>query len=63
MSSGDKPVSISMDASFSSVIDETCDRLMEKQIQYSIKRIREMEDRLDTLEEELDTFLISKDGK
>ena len=62
MNSGEKPVSISMDSSFSSVVDETCQRLMDKQIQYSIRRIQEMADRLSVLEQELDTFLISKDG-
>ena len=62
MSSGEKPVSISMDAPFSSVIDETCERLMERQIKHSIKRIQEMENRLAALEQELDNFLISKNG-
>ena len=51
-----------MDASFSSVVDETCERLMERQIQYSIRRIQEMKDRLAALEQELDIFLITKDG-
>ena len=62
MNSSDNPVSISMDAPFSSVVDETCQRLMERQRQYSIMQLQEMENRLIALEEELDIFLISKNG-
>ncbi|HCC37576.1 MAG TPA: hypothetical protein DEQ14_08150 [Treponema sp.] len=63
MSSGEKPVSASASAAFSTVVDETCERLMDRQIQYSIRRIHEMENRLAVLEQELDAFLFSKDGK
>jgi len=42
---------------FSDVVDEACDKLMDKQIKYSIKRIIEMEECLTNMERELDNFL------
>ena len=63
MSSSEKTVNISAAASFNAVVDETCERLMEKQKQYSIRRIHEMEVRLAALEQELDEFLFAKDEK
>jgi len=49
--------------SFSEVVDSTCERLMEKQIKYTIRRIREMDERLCLIERELDEFLFKKDRK
>jgi len=49
--------------SFSEVVDSACERLMDRQIKYSIRRIREMEERLCCLERELDDFLFQKDRK
>jgi len=49
--------------SFSEVVDSTCERLMEKQIKYSIRRIREMDERLGLIERELDEFLFKKNRK
>jgi hypothetical protein len=63
MNTGEKPVSISANAPFSAVVEETCERLMDRQIKYSIRRIHEMESRLAALEQELDEFLIAKNGK
>ena len=63
MSFPENPASISTDSSFSCVLDETCDRLKDKQVQYSIRRIHEMEDKLSSLERELDQFLIIKSGR
>jgi hypothetical protein len=63
MMAGEKPIIISEETSFDAVLDETCDRLMDRQIQYSIRRIHEMEDRLAALERELDEFLLQKSGK
>ena len=57
---GEKPAAISNRSSFSEVVDEACERLMERQIKYSIRRIQEMEDRLTELERELDEFLFKK---
>jgi hypothetical protein len=42
---------------FDSILDETCERLSDRQAKYSIERICEMEKRLETLEHELDDFL------
>jgi len=60
MSSSDKSTGIFTGTSFSDVVDETCDRLKDKHIQYSIRRIQEMEDMLNTLEQELELFLYAK---
>jgi len=42
---------------FTDVVDEACDKLMDKQIKYSIRRITEMEEYLANMERELDDFL------
>ena len=71
MNSSDKPAGISAngsggaagsftDTSFSDVVQETCERLKEKHIQYSIRRIHEMENTLNSLESELTQFLLTK---
>ena len=60
---GDKSASISTDTSFSDIVDEACERLWDKQVQYSIRRIHEMEDILNALERELDQFLLTKAGR
>ena len=57
---GEKPAAVSDKSSFSEVVDEACERLMDRQIKYSIRRIQEMEDRLTELERELDEFLFHK---
>jgi len=49
--------------SFSEVVDETCKKLMDQQIKYSIRRIQEMHERLAGLEKELDDFLLQKNRK
>jgi len=46
---------------FSEVLNSTCEKLMDKQIKYSIRRIREMNERLCLIERELDEFLLRKD--
>ena len=43
--------------SFDSILDETCERLLDRQAKYSIQRIYEMEKRLEILEHELEEFL------
>ena len=62
MASGEKPAVVSRRSSFSEVVDEACDRLMDRQVQYSIRRIQEMGDVLEKLERELDEFLSQKNG-
>jgi len=46
-----------MDASFEMVLDMTCERLEERQIRHSIRRIRKMEEELQGLEKDLDEFM------
>ena len=45
---------------FDSILDETCERLLDRQAKYSIQRIQEMEKRLEALECELNDFLRKK---
>jgi hypothetical protein len=45
------------DFTFDSILDETCERLLDRQVKYAIQRIYEMEKRLGNLEQELDEFL------
>jgi hypothetical protein len=45
------------DFSFDSMLDEACERLLDRQLKYSIQRIHEMEKRLGSLEHELDEFI------
>ena len=60
MTLGEKPAVIPGIYSFNDVLDQTCERLMEKQVKYSIRRIQEMEECLIILERELDEFLSRK---
>jgi len=46
-----------IDTSFEDVLDTACERLWERHLQYSIRRIREMEEELVRLEKELDEFI------
>jgi len=57
---GEKPAVISPIISFNDIVDEACEKLMERQIKYSIRRIQEMEERLSAMERELDDFLFQK---
>ncbi|MDR2923636.1 MAG: hypothetical protein LBU85_09895 [Treponema sp.] len=56
-----KAASVS-DFTFDSMLDETCERLLDRQLRYSIQRIYEMEKRLLRLERELDEFLTRDRG-
>jgi len=58
---GGKAASVS-DFTFDSMLDETCERLLDRQLLYSIQRIHEMEKRLIRLERELDEFLTRDRG-
>jgi len=56
--SGGKALPVSESAfTFDTLLDETCERLLDRQIKYSIQRIHEWEKRLCGLENELDEFL------
>jgi hypothetical protein len=45
------------DIAFDTILDETCERLLDRQVKYAIQRLYEMEKRLSNLESELDEFL------
>ncbi|MCL2267047.1 MAG: hypothetical protein FWC17_06955 [Treponema sp.] len=45
---------------FSDIVDKACEGLMNRQIKFSIRRIKVMEERLNELEQELDAFLESR---
>jgi len=45
------------ESSFEYVLDSACERLWEKQVEFSIRRINEMEIKLDIFEKELEEFL------
>ena len=48
--------------SFDTMLDSSFERLREKQIRYSIRRIEKMEQELAVLEKELDDFLSRKNN-
>jgi len=52
-----KPVTFTEEASFEAVLDTACEKLNEKYIQYSLRRIREMVEVLAGMEKELNDFL------
>ena len=52
-----KPVVLKEAPAFEAMLDTACERLREKQIQYSIRCIKEMENELARLEKELDEFI------
>jgi hypothetical protein len=47
----------SEDQSFSQVLDDTCGRLWDRKVQYSLRRLGELEDSLDKIEQELNETL------
>ena len=56
---GERPAPVT-ELTFESLLDETCERLLDRQVKYSIQRIYELEKRLASLERELDDFLRNK---
>ena len=60
MSFSEKQIDVSVASSFSDLVDDTCEQLMDRRIQYSIRRIGEMENLLNVLEQELNQFLFAK---
>jgi anaerobic ribonucleoside-triphosphate reductase len=47
------------DSLFEAVLDSACERLEDKQAEYSIRRLREMDTQLGNLEKELDDLIQS----
>jgi len=54
---GGKAAPVSEPFTFDSLLDETCERLLDRQLKYSIQRIHVLERRLCDLENELNEFL------
>ena len=50
------------DSNFDSILDETCERLLDRQVKYSIQRIYEMEKRLVHLEQDIEDFIQKRRG-
>jgi len=57
MAVSEKSAALDTIDSFSEVVDEVCEQLLDRQIKYTIRRIGEMGNRLARLEQELDDFL------
>lgn len=45
------------ETSFEEILDSACERLEEKRVQYTIRRIKEMNTVLAALEQELDVYI------
>jgi hypothetical protein len=52
-----KPEVLADMPTFETMLDTTCERLLEKKAQYSIRRIGEMDEELARLEKELDELI------
>jgi transposase len=61
MNPGEKSTALSDPLTFATLLDETCDRLWDRQVQYSIRRLRKMERDLADLERELDALVLLGD--
>jgi hypothetical protein len=55
-----RSVICSDNVSFDALLDQTCERLWGKKVQYAMRRIQELEVHLRSMEEELDAFLCQK---
>jgi hypothetical protein len=49
---------LSRDPSFDQVLDETCERLWDKKVRYSLRRLQELEDILSKMEQELNEMFL-----
>jgi hypothetical protein len=59
----DRPAEITGIHAFNDVVDKACEKLMDRQVKYSIQRIQKMEECLAVMEKELDDFLRRKNRK
>lgn len=64
MVSEKNPFTVTEESSFEEMLDFACERLQVKHMQYSLRRIKEMDEELAELEKELDEFISqhTKDG-
>jgi hypothetical protein len=53
-----KSVILSDRVSFDALLDQTCERLWEKKVQYAMRRIQKLEADLQCMEQELDAFFL-----
>jgi hypothetical protein len=58
MMPGKDTVSLSDKRSFETMLDDVCDRLWDRKVSYSLRRIREMDLALGALERELDEMIL-----
>ena len=49
--------------SFTDIVDKTCEDLKDCQVKYTIRRLLEMKENLNVLEQELNEFLQCKESK
>jgi hypothetical protein len=61
MAAGENPFIITDNSSFEAVLDDAFERLRDRKMQHSIRRIGELETVLLELEAELDCFLLGRD--
>jgi hypothetical protein len=54
---GGEAAVLSNQPSFEHIVEKSCERLWDKKVQHSIRRIHELEEVLNSLEHELDAFL------
>ena len=54
-----KSAVVTEEQSFETVLDSACERLREKHVQHSIRRIKELDEQLNRLEKELNDFINS----
>jgi len=52
-----KQATMTEDISFDSVLNSACQKLWDKHTQYSIRRLKDMDEELNKIEKELDQFL------
>ncbi|MDR2746130.1 MAG: hypothetical protein LBB77_01675 [Treponema sp.] len=58
MSAGEDTMTPPEEDSFESLLDSTCSRLWERKLRYSLRRIQELAGILDTMDRELEEFLL-----
>jgi hypothetical protein len=55
---GNDTAAVSGNSSFETMLDDICDKLWDRKVTYSLRRIREMDAALGVLERELDELIL-----
>jgi hypothetical protein len=63
MMPGEDTVTASGNRSFEAMLDEVCDKLWDRRVGYSLRRIREMDAALSALERELDELVLRGEAR